>query len=949
MKKSLSQVLILSAALLLASCGGDQNKSSAAPGTSEAGTSVASEAGTSEAGTSVAGTSVAGTSTPTGTSSRPSGTSTPASTPASTPSSTPAELAYTPAAADIVKENNKAYLKVTGTLTGVTGDAAKFAFGLQHKANADLGLPDEKDGQWLVGSATPAAADYKYAPTIGADGAFEVKIDISEIAFEKGNYSMFVGPNGGYAALAVGQANYGAGNAEINSTKLIFRGDQNLLVAEELPPVHLTEELVEIDATNNKAYLKIGGELTTSEAAFLALTVKVTFERQVGGWQQFPKTGDAVTTVVDGTKGYVKVDITDLAIGGYQVKIGFDGAAAPNTTMEGESYDMRTTASMMNPGTALAGKGYYPYFSAGGGDANTLYGCCGLFIQKAYDIVAGEKATDSELYPLTDANDTTFSGYEVRLDTTNTPNLGNDKKMNSKKVSTFDVTGIAEGQYEVYLKCKCSSDSNAKAVGFSEGAQLSTEGQSGGDPVPGRYYVQSGTEDKEYTNTGDKKFWDCGINGTSMEWINCSCATVNIADGTTSFKFGHTGAGYSLNVEAIRLVKVGAYVRPATPVAFTEGAMKIEAEDAHIILNNKSGTITDEADGEDFSGDKIIAGLSYQAQSGWGSNQTPAVTGELDYLVKMTEAKTVKVKAHLKSNRTSEGKVAEVWVDGEKLGDYNAANTWVDVITSGIKLEVGKHTIAIKGVSGATTDIDYIELVEQAIPAATLKVNYDLPSKSRVTDTVLEAVEGKVPELPTPFRPGAWKFLGWYTEAEAGTKVEAGADLTADMDLYAHWEAYTWVEGTKTGAMQAETSGTDTAIKLAWADHADTSSGFDDTRCGPSGGSGHADWDVTGIEAGTYAVQMSVKGNGSNDNVDWWSSATAAHSRYYFQAGDATVDAPKGMNYESTGLAKGSGYSLTSIFGNIEIAAGTTTFQMQYDGSGYRLYGLEYVRLIKVA
>ena len=949
MKKSLSQVLILSAALLLASCGGgDQNKSSAAPGTSEAGTSVASEAGTS-----VAGTSVAGTSTPTGTSSRPSGTS----TPASTPSSTPAELAYTPAAADIVKENNKAYLKITGTLTGVTGDAAKFAFGLQHKANADLGLPDEKDGQWLVGSATPAAADYKYAPTIGTDGAFEVKIDISEIAFEKGNYSMFVGPNGGYAALAVGQANYGAGNAEINSTKIIFRGDQNLLVAEELPPVHLAEELVEIDTTNNKAYLKIGGELTTTEAAFLALTVKVTFERQVGGWQQFPKTGDAVTTVVEGTKGYVKVDITDLAIGGYQVKIGFDGAAAPNTTMEGESYDMRTTASMMNPGTALAGKGYYPYFSAGGGDANTLYGCCGLFIQKAYDIAVGEKATDSELYPLTDANDTTFSGYEVRLDTTNTPNLGNDKKMNSKKVSTFDVTGIAEGQYEVYLKCKCSSDNNAKAVGFSEGTQLSTEGQNGGDPVPGRYYVQSGTEDKEYTNTGDKKFWDCGINGSSMQWINCSCATVNIADGTTSFKFGHTGAGYSLNVEAIRLVKVGAYVRPATPVEFTEGVMKIEAEDAHIILNNKSGTITDEADGEDFSGDKIIAGLSYQAQSGWGSNQTPAVTGELDYLVKMTEAKTVKVKAHLKSNRTSEGKVAEVWVDGEKLGDYNAANTWVDVITSGTKLEVGKHTIALKGVNGATTDIDYIELVEQAIPAATLKVNYTLPTNSQLTDTVLEAVEGKVPALPTPIRPGAYKFVGWYTEAEAGTKVEEGADLTADMDLYAHWEEYTWVEGTKTAAVTAETSGTELAYKLKWADRVSGSaSGWDDTHMGASSGSTETscDFDVTGaLPAGTYHIQMSARGGStSNNNVNWYDGETP---RYYFQSGtgEGAIKAnPVKATYETTGLTPGGSsgaYKLSCILCDITIPADTTSFSVVCTQKGYRLYGLEYVRLIKVA
>jgi uncharacterized repeat protein (TIGR02543 family) len=857
-------------------------------------------------------------------------------------------MVYTPGGADIVIESNKTYLKFTGTLTGVTGDAAKFAFGLQHTANQQIGYVDPDDGQWLVGSATPAAADYKYAPTIDAQGNFEVKVEITGVQFIKGSYTMFVGPQGGYAAIAVGQANYGQGTSELNGTKLIFRGDQNLLVAEELPPIHLTESKVEIDTENSKAYIKVGGELTITEAAFNALDIKVSFERQVGGWSKTPKTGEDVVKVVEGTKGYVKVDITDLAIGGYQVKIGFDGQSEPNTTMETESYDMRASASMMNPGTAINGKGYYPYFLAGGSGADTLYGCCGLFIQKAYNIAVGEQAADSELYPLTDATDTTFSGYEVRLDTTNTPNLGTDKKMNSKKVSTFDVTGIAEGQYEVYLKCKCSSDNNAKAVGFSEGAQLSTEGQNGGDPVPGRYYVQSGSEDKEYTNTGDKKFWDCGINGTTMEWINCSCATVNIADGTTAFKFGHTGAGYSLNVEAIRLVKVGAYVRPATPVAFTEGAMKIEAEDAHIILNNKSGAITDEADGEDFSGDKIIAGLGYQAASGWGSNQTPAVTGELDYIVKMTEAKTVKVKAHLKSNRTSEGKVAEVWVDGEKLGDYNAANAWVDVITAGVKLEVGKHTIALKGVNGATTDIDYIELVEQAVPAATLHANYTIPTASRVADVVLEAVEGKVPALPTPIRPGAYKFLGWYTEAEAGTKVEAGADLTADMELYAHWEAYTWTEGTKTGAMMAETSGTDTAIKLAYADKTEAT-GWSDTRCGGSSGSSHCDWDVTGIEAGDYEVQISVKGN-SNANVDWWSSGTAAHSRYYFQAGEATADAPKGMNYESTGIAQNSSdYCLSSVLGKITIAAGTTTFQMQYDGSGYRLYGLDYVRLIKVA
>lgn len=703
MKKSLSQVLILSAALLLASCqkpGDSKAPESETPATSQTETTP----GTSEAGTS---TPTGSTSTPTASSSRPAGSSTPTAS-----SSTPAaEITYTPAAADIVKENNKAYLKVTGTLTGVTGNAAKFAFGLQHKANDNLGLPDAKDGQWLVGSETPAAADYKYAPTLGADGAFEVKIDISEIAFEKGNYTMMLGPSGAYAALAVGQTNYGDGTAEINSMKLIFRGDQNLLVAEELPPVHLTEEFVEIDSENNKAYLKIGGELTTSEAAFLALTPKVTFERQVGGWQQFPKSGADVTTVVDGTKGYVKADITDLAEGGYQVKIGFDGAAAPNTTMEGESYDMRTKATAVNPGKALGTKGFYPYFQAGGNNANTLYGCCGLFIQHAHAITIGDKAADSDLRPMT-CSDNDLSGYELQLDSTNTPSLGSDYKMNSGKTSTWNVTGIAEGEYEVYFKCAVSAGNGGatKTVGPSTGEQLDDNGSAaGGNAVPGRYYVQAGTNDKAYMDTGDKNFYACGIPETTRTWDSIALvSSVMISGATTTFKLGHTGAGYSLYIEAIRLVKIGNYVKPATPIAFTEGAMRIEAEDAHgFPANDRSGTITEEADGDDFSGDKIVSGLR-------GGN---SVTGKLDFILKATAARSIKVKVHVKSNQTSSKTVATLLLNGTKVGDIACANTWVDVESDAFNMPVGEFTLTIRGANSSyNVDLDYIEILDQGEP-----------------------------------------------------------------------------------------------------------------------------------------------------------------------------------------------------------------------------------------
>ena len=44
-----------------------------------------------------------------------------------------------------------------------------------------------------------------------------------------------------------------------------------------------------------------------------------------------------VTLVVEGSKGYVKANITALDLGGYQVKLGFDGTSAPNTTMDTDS------------------------------------------------------------------------------------------------------------------------------------------------------------------------------------------------------------------------------------------------------------------------------------------------------------------------------------------------------------------------------------------------------------------------------------------------------------------------------------------------------------------------------------------------------------------------------------------------------------------------------------
>ena len=969
MKKSLSQVLILSAALLLASCqkpGDSKAPESETPATSQTETTP----GTSEAGTS---TPTGSTSTPAGSTSTPTGTSTPVAS--STPASSEAvqgNVAFS--GIDIIEEGGKAYAKLTGTISDfANADAMKMAFGLVSGET------------YIMGSATPAAADYKYAPVV-TNGAFELKVDLSGATLAQGDYTVMCGPKGHYASVGGQQSGmtYGTGKAVANGFRFSVRSHNGAIALDELPPIAMTISRLEIEGEgeNAKIYHIVGGQLNTSkmtQAAFEALTPLMVYETTVSGWHQYKSNtsgAELTTTVSVDAQGnaLIKTDITSLPNDKYNIKVNLD-----NTVTQYADTKMDVVIDTSANPVIFGGHEYVCYADSSKSAKDDIYGNCGLIITSHISYTAGTPFGD--VTPWSDPNATPSTYYEMYPNATNTPNLevtgNNAYKMNSGKVSTYDVTGLPAGEYEVYVKAKTS---NPNSVGFSVGEQMDDNGSaSGGNAVPGRYWVQAGAEgEKVYTDTGDKLYSGVGLNASSMEWTTEAVVkSVMIPEGTTSFKFGHTNAGYSISYEAIRLVRIGSYML-TTNIAFDEnGAAKVEAEAyslKHTIFTNSGeetdytanysynevtyptnldGSIEDDAAA---SGGKYLHGLYRQ---GWNQSKGSNMSGEVVYRIKLTEEAKIKIKARIKSNMTAEKVCFDLKVDGARKATFNSADAWVEVESPEMTLSAGVHLISFVGQQLSSSenftsvlgDLDWFELDKIPVPTATLNLNYTGVAKSNYSLAALKATDdGKVPELPTPFRPGAYKFVGWYTEAEAGTKVEAGADLTADTTLYAHWEAYTWVEGTKSGAMTPETSGTDTAIKLAWADHADTSSGFDDTRCGSSGsGTGHADWDVTGIEAGTYAVQMSVKGNGSNDNVAWWSSATAAHSRYYFQAGDATVDAPKGMNYEATGLAKGSGYSLTCIFGNIEIAAGTTTFQMQYDGSGYRLYGLEYVRLIKVA
>ena len=697
-------------AMGLVACGGPKTDPSTTPSGSQeppASTSAPAPDTSSTPAPSTPSTPAPSSSTgPSSSSTGPSSSSTGPSSSSTTPVEE-GEMAVN--ALDVIKEGEKVYLKISGTISGyANAGAMKMAFGLLDAAPAQGAT-----AEWLFGSATPADADYKLVPTVNA-GTFELKVDVSIITTVKaGMFTIYVGAKGAYAAVGTQGVAMGSGKEILNGYRWYIRGDKGALAMDELPPLGLTESFVKVEGEGENAavYHYIGGELNTaklSEADFLAKHPYVQYEACVS-WKMnvmgnSEKT-DLVTTVVENGKAYIKTNITSLSNDTYNIKFNLAEDKDADIKMD-KIIDGRDESDQV----IFNGHSYAVYADSTKSEKADIYGNCGLYISHAHTWTRGDQVADSELYTLA-CSDNSHVGYELDLNTTNTPNLPNDKKLKGT-TSTFNITGISEGEYAVYFKAHVSNgnDKATSQVGLSYGDQLDDNGSSaGGNPVPGRYSMQAGTEDVEYTITGNKNFNKIGLdNWQEFKWTNCAVVkSLMIKGDAGTLKLSHTGAGYSLYVESIRLVKVGNYLKPAFPITFTEGKMKIEAEDYHVRANNQSGTVTDEAEA---SGGKYVAGLSYN-KPWWGD----ATVGQLDYYVSAAAATRLKVSVHAKSNKTEAAVALEVWVDGVKAAGLSYANTYADAETNAVDFSLGKHLISLKGVNGVKADIDYIELIE--IPA----------------------------------------------------------------------------------------------------------------------------------------------------------------------------------------------------------------------------------------
>ena len=302
----------------------------------------------------------------------------------------------------------------------------------------------------------------------------------------------------------------------------------------------------------------------------------------------------------------------------------------------------------------------------------------------------GEKL-ESDLYPIT-CTCGEIEGYEIQH---------NGEKMNSKKKATFNVTGIKAGQYEVYVKAMISKGNETTNNGFSFGEQLSTNGASGGDPVPGRYYVQADAGELVYTNTGEKTYSAVNINSsTEYKWTNCSIATINLKNDTASFTFGHTGAGYSIQLDAIRLIRVGDVQRTV---------LKEYSLDEIKATRTDSGWSADKDWGEAGKGFKFnkAGGFTLTYESASAQKVTLALKISVKYSNKditgfFAQTGEAPVKTELKLNGTAvtgaepdfSGVTESTVEDSGKL----SIPEWFDIIE--LDLVQGTNTISISYVAG---------------------------------------------------------------------------------------------------------------------------------------------------------------------------------------------------------------------------------------------------------
>lgn len=154
---------------------------------------------------------------------------------------------------------------------------------------------------------------------------------------------------------------------------------------------------------------------------------------------------------------------------------------------------------------------------------------------------------------------------------------------------------------------------------------------------------------------------------------------------------------------------------------------------------------------------------------------------------------TVEGAGKLKWNRLGieDSQSVRLIVDGS---EYRAFKNWSVFGGDAADVELsfdrtGTHTIKLEAEAGKIAMIESGPMLwtGTAPTVAVFSVSFDAMGGDCV-ERARDVESGKsVGTLPTPVR-SKYKFLGWYTQPEGGTKISASTKVTASVTYYAHWQ-----------------------------------------------------------------------------------------------------------------------------------------------------------------
>ena len=508
------------------------------------------------------------------------------------------QKSITISAVTMVTENNKVYVKVSGTQANYSAAEFKWAWGL--KVNGD-------NGEFVDGKAQPEAADFQ-AATFDSNNAFELKYSLSDIEnLVSGTfYRVYGGTPESYNDIAFTDQQAGGKDA---LRSYYLRSDQSYsIVFDARQPVEFTKasvvkitaEDIPADATATQvgAYVKFGGAnlrgYTADDIAALKANNKI-----AGNFQRvIVPSGNAYSKHDHAdTERFWKIEGDDLFFYCY---VGFmadnEGWMTHFDMVNGNSGANLTFENVIwgEQQYVIDGAGYRVYADSSKSGESNYYGCLGIYREHIHNPQEVAKLTNSEEKEYRQSNCTcgektiaidfkdfkaTTSGKNISLDNSNGGYKMDKTATAAWKISVDKEIKGAELQFGVIASSSDHLNRHFYNEADYDAAHKDDEGfepqNTGGTPDKAspeedqwRYAVSVG--DTNFPITNNKTLKENGLSATkTLGYMTFASIDLAAGENTITLKQCNIGYRFLFNGE-VRIVYKGAANIGAPKVNFQE-------------------------------------------------------------------------------------------------------------------------------------------------------------------------------------------------------------------------------------------------------------------------------------------------------------------------------------------------------------------------------------------